>query len=163
MPDQDGSLLERASGHWNGGQPLEAGRLIFDNLPKMARPEWASRILRLVLGKSRIQIPEIDYVLEIADHTTEWRNAHGAFSALRRSTLHLERLQTRSHDQDLILYHLYLAENVAKVIYNAVDPPDEFDEDSGWWVVVCLRSLVDCWSDEKFSEAAWFALCCGHE
>lgn len=163
MPNQDGNRLERASEYWNEGQPLEAGRLIFDNLPTKVRPEWASKILRLVLGRSGIQTPEIEYVLHIADHATEWRNAHDAFSALRQSTLNLERLQARSLEQGLVLYHLYLAENVAKVIYNSIDPPDEFDEDSGWWVVACLRGLVDWWSDEKFSEAAWSALCFGHE
>jgi hypothetical protein len=51
-----------------------------------------------------------------------------------------------------------LAELVAKVTYNATDPPDRFDEDSGWWIAACLRDLVDRLGDEEFSEAAWSAL-----
>ena len=55
---------------------------------------------------------------------------------------------------------LSLAELVAKVTYNAVDPPDEFDEDSGWWIAASLRGFVDLWMDDEFSKVAWSALCC---
>jgi hypothetical protein len=37
-------------------------------------------------------------------------------------------------DQETLASLLLLAEMVAKVTYNATDPPDEFDENSGWWI-----------------------------
>ena len=47
-----------------------------------------------------------------------------------------------------------------KVTYNATNPNDEFDEDSGWWIVACLRGFVDArWKDEEFATAAWTAAC----
>jgi len=115
--------------------------------------------LRLAVGRSGSSVPPIDHLLEIADRPTEWGNAHRVFSLLRKSTLDLERLQNRTPEQEIVIHNLYLAENVAKVIYNSTDPPDEFDEDSGWWVVACLRGIVDWWNDEEFSEEAWSALC----
>ena len=55
--------------------------------------------------------------------------------------------------------HLFaLAELVAKVTYNAAEPPDEFDQDSGWWIASELRYFVDLWNDKSFSESAWLAL-----
>jgi hypothetical protein len=50
---------------------------------------------------------------------------------------------------------LYLAENVAKVTYNATNPPDPFDEDAGAWVVSCLRDLVNKVNDPEFGTKAW--------
>jgi hypothetical protein len=52
-----------------------------------------------------------------------------------------------------------LAENVAKVLYNATDPRDEFDEDSGWWIVSCLKDILDVLKDDEFSKVAWLAAC----
>jgi len=63
-------------------------------------------------------------------------------------------------EQVMFPFLLSLAELVAKVTYNAVDPPDEFDEDSGWWIAASLRAFVERWNDTNFSEAAWSALCC---
>jgi len=159
MPNNDNNHLERAAAFWRGGQSLEAGRLIFENLPTEVRTKWASRILRLVLDRSGVRCSPIEQILQIADHATEWRNAHGVFSTLRKETLDLEKLQTRSEEKNLLLCHLYLAENVAKVIYNATDPPDEFDEDSGWWIVSCLKCVLDLLNDDAFSKAAWSSVC----
>jgi len=54
---------------------------------------------------------------------------------------------------------VYLAELAAKVTYNATDPIDEFDEDSGWWVPYCVGHILDLLQDEGFSESMWSALC----
>ena len=127
----NGNELDRAAELWRGGQPLEAWRLIFEKLPTEERSRWASRVLRLVIARSGVQNAQINHLLDIADNPKKWGKAHQAFSRLRKSTLALERLQARSHEQDLLLRHLYLAENVAKVICNSTTPLDRFDEDSG--------------------------------
>ena len=152
------NYIERAAECWRRDQALEAGRLIFENLPTQSRPNWASRILRLVVVRSGLRFSPIENMLHIGDHVTEWRDAHRAFSAIRKSTLDLEKLHGRSHEHELLLRNLYLAENVAKVTYNATDPPDAFDGDSGWWVVSCLKSVLDLLNDDKFAGEAWLAV-----
>jgi hypothetical protein len=72
--------------------------------------------------------------------------------------LRFERKRKLSREKTLLLYHLSLAELVAKVTYNASEPRDPFDEDSGWWIVVSLKGLVDLWNDEEFSRRAWMVV-----
>ena len=45
---------------------------------------------------------------------------------------------------------LFVAENAAKVVYNASSPPDPFDYDCGYWLVGCLRHLVDTLGAPEF-------------
>jgi hypothetical protein len=154
--------LRRAAEYWSSGQLLEAGELIYDNLPTEDRPRWASGVLRLVLARSGIRSSLFEQILHIADHQAMWGDGHRAFSTLRASTLKLDELErTRGLTEDEELLHsiLSLAELVAKVTYNATNPADDFDEDSGWWIAACLRGFVDHrWSDDEFSKA-WSALC----
>ena len=161
MPIEDNNHLERAAEYWRGRQPLEAGKLLFENLPANVRPKWASRILKLVLGRSGIRLPAVERVLYIADHTTEWKNAHRAFSKVRKSTLGLDRLRARglTKKQELLGWLLALAELVAKVTYNATNPSDGFDEDSGWWIAPCVKDFLESLNDNEFSKVAWSALC----
>jgi hypothetical protein len=159
MASQDDNRVERAAEHWRGGRLLEAGKLLFESLPRELRPNWASRILKLAVGRSGVRVSPIENILHIADHPSEWGNAHRAFSALRKSTLELERMQVTTQDQELLLSLVLLAELVAKVVYNATDPPDPFDEDSGWWIAPCLKDFLDLLGDDGFSKAAWTALC----
>jgi hypothetical protein len=71
----------------------------------------------------------------------------------------LERTQGLTKEQKLLSYILSLAELVAKVTYNAVNPPDEFDEDSGWCLAPFLKGFADhYWPDDEFRRAAWSAL-----
>jgi hypothetical protein len=163
MQNDNGNHRDQAAEYWRGGKPLEAGRLIFESLPTTVRPKWAAEILRLVLDKSRIDPSPFWLLLQTADHQAMWGNGHRVFSMLRASTLDLLQLQKTqglTKEQTLLAGILSLAELVAKVTYNATDPPDEFDEDSGWWIAACLRGFVDnVWRDEEFSKAAWSALC----
>jgi hypothetical protein len=163
MPNNDDNHLERAREYWKGGKPLEAGRLLYDNLPVEARPAWAVRILRLVLDRSGLDRSHFGRILYTADHPRQWANGHRCFDLIRQETLkcdELRRMGRLTKEQELFASLLSLAELVAKVTYNAVDPPDEFDEDSGWWIAASLRGFVDRWKNEEFSKAAWSALCC---
>jgi hypothetical protein len=154
MPDSYRELSDKAIEFWVSGKPLEAGRLIFERLPPDVRPHWAAGILKCVRGKSAPRCAAIEIVLEIAEHPKEWGSGHAAFSNVRRKTLKYERLRRISPEQRLLLSQLYLAENVAKVIYNATAPDDSFDEDSGWWVATCLKDFEDLVSDRDFSREA---------
>jgi hypothetical protein len=185
MLDDECSYLERAPEYWEGGQAVKAGRLVFENLPNDLRPKWASRILRLVLerrgirfnerpnwtsgildfvfGRNRVQPSVFDEILYTAEHPAMCGNGHRVFDALRGATLELDRFRRTiglTEEQTLRSSILSLAELVAKVTYNATNPRDEFDEDSGWWIVACLRGFVDHqWTDDEFSQAAWSAVC----
>jgi hypothetical protein len=160
MSNPEDDRLPDAARSWQQGEPLVAGRLIFENLPNDLRVAWASDILKLALRRGGVRFAPIDDVLRIAQKPLRWKDGHRAFDKLRRSTLALEGGHARSDEDRVILHQLYLAENVANVIYNATDPRDAFDEDSGWWVVACLRDLVDFWKDDEFAGAAWLAVCC---
>jgi hypothetical protein len=162
MLQMDDGHLAQAAEFWANGRPLEAGKLVYENLPPRSRPGWASRILKLVLDRSGIRSPLFDQVLVVADHEDKWKNGHRVFSTLRESTLRLDEL-SRDHGlsegEKLLASVLSLAELVAKVSYNATNPPDEFDEDSGWLIAAYLRGFVDHrWRDEQFATAAWSAL-----
>ena len=152
--------LTQAAGYWHAGKPVEAGRIIFEHLPADARPAWAGGILRLVLARSGVDTSHFERLLYTVDHPRQWANGHRCFDLLRDTTLALDEPMAREwgRDYDQRLHLFALAELVAKVTYNAAEPPDEFDEDSGWWIASELRYFVDLWNDKAFSESAWLAL-----
>ncbi|MDB5288847.1 MAG: hypothetical protein JWL69_88 [Phycisphaerales bacterium] len=151
--------LDQAIKYWQRGQPLEAGRLIFENLPTEVRPQWASKILELVTKRTRVKSPAIEHILYIADHPSEWKNAHAASSSAGRSAAELKKLGIRSAEQTLLSLNLALAIIVARVIYNSTNPPDEFDEDTGWWIASTLKRILEFINDDEFSQRMWSALC----
>jgi hypothetical protein len=153
----DGHLKEAAK-RWLSGRPLEAGQLLFENLPLALRPKWATRILKEVVAYFRIRSEPIDQLLSIADKPGEWRQAHRVFDTLRDAGGSIAESPVDAKERDLLYYFLPLAENVARVLYNATNPDDEFDEDSGWWIASNLRDIVDRFDDAEFSKCAWHAL-----
>ena len=88
----------------------------------------------------RIRSPFAVYVVcFIAKRRLFWRWGHSALDEVRRLTLRYE--DSKSKDE---VYGglLYLAENVAKVTYNATNPPDPFDDDVDAWVAVSYTHLT---------------------
>ena len=152
-----GNPIEQAQEYWRCGKALEAGRIIFENMPVERRASWVSGILKLAVGKSSTRYPSVERLVYIADRAAEWPTAREAFRLLRKSTLELEG-KCRTQEQTLHLRLLYLSENVAKVIYNLTDPSDPFDEDAGWWIASCLKSILESFNDDNFSRQAWSAL-----
>jgi hypothetical protein len=92
MPNPDADYLTRAAEFWEGGKPIEAGRLVFENLPSDVRPAWAPRILRLVLEKSGVARDQFLRTLDTADHPRQWANGHRCFDILRGTVLELDEL-----------------------------------------------------------------------
>ncbi len=156
------TYLQEAAELWTNGKPLEAGRLIYENLAVEGRPKWAARILKMIQGRSGIQSSQMDYLIDIANNKHLWKEGHRVFNSIRDSTMQLDELRRTcglSADEKLLNSVLSFAEIVAKVIYNANNPPDEFDEDSGWWIAACLRGFVDNrWTDKAFAKEAWETL-----
>ncbi len=160
MLNHDSDYIERAADYWRQGHPLEAGQLIYESQPTEHRPEWASKILKLAITQSGIQFPPVENVIHTAKNAAEWRKAHKAFTTVRNSTLELLTIEERTKEEELLLSLLGLAENVAKVIYNASNPQDPFDEDSGWWIAVALKDFLELVNDDNVSKSMWLALCC---
>jgi len=152
--------LTEAAKHWNEGNTLEAGKIIFENLPNDKRPVWAAQILKFAVDNSGTRNKEIDRVLDIAATPKEWKSAKNAFSKIRDLTLDIDKKRNRGlrKEQEVLGWVLALAELVAKVTYNATDPIDEFDEDSGWWVAQILKGFLDLEKDDGLSKAAWLVL-----
>jgi len=82
----------------------------------------------------------------------DWSRGHAAFDAVRHLTLDAEARRAPKTPAYLLLF---VAENAARVIYNATTPGDPFDDDSGAWLVLTMaqftRSLPESQSHELSS------------
>jgi hypothetical protein len=136
---------------WNAARATEAGALICTHIPDAVRPFWAARILELCRGRVRSPLA-VRAVCFIAKRPCLWPWGHVAFDEVRCLTLRWERGKKTDEAYGGLLC---LAENVAKVTYNATSPCDPFDDDAGAWVVSCLRYLVDTIQDPEFETRAW--------
>jgi hypothetical protein len=151
-------ISSQAKENWQRGQVLEAGRLIFEHLPNDSRPKWAARILRFAVERSGVQCPCFEQLLYTADHQAMWGNGHRAFSEVRNVTLKMDELRKRQRlvkEQEALCLLLPLAELVAKVVYNATYPPDEFDEDSGWHIVLYLKKFFERLNQGDTQDLIW--------
>ena len=148
--------IDEAYQYWKNGQPLEAGRILYERINVRHRPAWAAEILELC--KNLIpSVSEIDAVHLIAQDQNRWQEAHEAFTTVRMLTLQAE----RSKDTNAIYAGmLYLAENAAKVTYNASSGASPFDHDAGWWLVSNLRFIVDRIGNPEFEARAWDTVSC---
>lgn len=133
------SAYTQARTAWSAGQHVECGRLIYEELDPVQRVTWASNILRFCATQSPTAEP-IDKVCDIANDRTRWQAAHEAFSHVRSLTLAAERVPAAFDPRLRSL--LYVAENTAKVIYNASAAPAPFDHDAGWWLAPCLAHFL---------------------
>ena len=96
MSKHETSHLQQADESWAKGQALEAGKLIFENLPPESRPRWASGILRVVLNKSGLRSSLFDQVLAAADCQGKWKTGHCVFDNLRRFDVEIGRQKKRA-------------------------------------------------------------------
>jgi hypothetical protein len=92
-------------------------------------------------------------VVRIGEEPGRWSQAHLAFDTVRVLTLQSERCNATSQDPAYML--LFVAENSARVIYNASSPPDPFDEDSAAWLLLVLAQLVRCTQSSSLEESIW--------
>jgi hypothetical protein len=140
---------------WAGGRALDAGRLLFESVPPAEQPAWAARLV-VLCRRLAPRVAPVENVLAIAADPARWDEAHAAFRAVRARTVRFER--PGAPPRPIALGVLFLAELTAKVTYNASAPIGPFDEDSGWWLAVNLRSIVEQVADAGFEERAWRAL-----
>lgn len=141
--------VDEARNAWSAEHPADAGRLLYESLHNDFRPAWAAGVLASIRGRVPAT-PEVELVLTIARDRARWREAKGAFRAVRQRTL-------RTEDR-LLRNVLLLAENVAKVVYNATEPVGRFDRDAGWQIAANVQAIIDLVDDPVFAAEAWQAL-----
>jgi len=159
MPNKDGELRNKVTQLWKANRTQEAGRLIFEDLSREARVEWAANILGTVVARASIECPSIERILYIAKNPQEWKTAYDANSIARNQARELSQIRIRSVEQNLLLISLTMAFLVARVIYNATDPSDPFDEDNGWSIASSLKKMVEMLGDNEFSQTSLSVLC----
>jgi len=149
-------IIRKAEDLWNANHPLEVGRLLFERIPREARPAWAAEILEVARGRIP-PIPEVEAVIVFARSPETWgngsdsksREAHNFFGAVRQYAL-------KHKSKDTLLQNvLSLAENVAKVTYNAYGYGAPFDHNAGWRIAANLKNIIMTSSDAEFAERAW--------
>ena len=151
MPKSFAGFLAQAQRDWEAGRALDAGRVLYEHMPKSQRPAWAARALEFVKGLVP-KTPEIERVLEIAKDPARWGEAYEAFQAVRPLLLETK--------DPLLESVLGLAEKVAKVTYLASGAPAPFERNAGWRVAGDLRAVLMRAGDKaaKLEEQAWAVL-----
>jgi hypothetical protein len=156
-------IIHSAKHLWDQGNLLEAGMLLFERIPLSFRPLWGADLLAFASQRFS-DVPQIQDVIAFGRTPHEWANdtsleqgkkAHKVFDSVRLLTL-----EEGQKDMNNNLYGnlLLLAENVAKVTYNAYSFAAPFDHDAGWWIIANLRRITDLVNDNDFSAAAWKVL-----
>ncbi len=151
MPKSYAGYIAQAQRDWEAGRALDAGRLIYERMPTRQRPAWAARVLEAVRGLIP-KTSEIERVLEIARDPPRWGVAHDAINAVRALTANAK--------DPLVEAVLHLAENVAKVTYNASGGPAPYDRDAGWRVAQNLHAIISQGGEKasKLKAEAWSLL-----
>jgi hypothetical protein len=85
-------------------------------------------------------VPPVDSLAVLASDESSWPLAHAAFSNVRAVTLIEEKAPGTLNRRSARL--LFVAENAAKVIYNASQAPAPFDQDAGWWLAKCFADFL---------------------
>jgi hypothetical protein len=140
---------------WACGEAQRAGAVIYEAILNATRPTWAADILELACPYVSVVPAHVQAVIDIARDAKRFREAHAAFSAVRRLTLDEEKSHAGGTAYESLLF---VAENAAKVVYNASGEPAPFDHECGHWLVGCLRHLVDAIGSQELEQRAWGVL-----
>jgi len=145
------------------GNLLEAGMILFERIPLPFRPLWGADML--AFASQRVSgVTQIQDVIAFARTPSEWadtaskdtgKKAHNFFDSVRRLTLEEER---KDKKDNLYINMLLLAENVAKLTYNAYGYGAPFDHHAGWWIIANIKRITDIVNETDFSATAWKVL-----
>jgi hypothetical protein len=160
-PSHKRKIIQALYSHWESGDVFQAGVLLYERIPRLLRPQWGAELLEVV-SRSIFNAPEIEAVIAFARTPEQWADgldhksnaAHNFFDAVRHLTLQIERQEKRQPFESVLL----LAENVAKVTYNAYRYRAPFDHDAGWWITANLKSIIDTMNNLEFTSVALPAL-----
>ncbi len=135
---------------WAQKRLLECGSAIYEPLQPEQRVKWPAHLLAFCMRRSP-SVPAIAHVAALARVPADWRLAHAAFSDVRKVTLVAERRDEAF--EPCLKSLLYVAENTAKVIYNASNASALFDHDAGWWMVPCFKHFLATVAEPEVTDA----------
>jgi hypothetical protein len=141
-------IIEKAFAHWTSGQPLDAGRLIFESIPVSRRHSWAYEILKLASTRFPVDA-RIDAILEFASHPENWgKGRNGRYRDAHRL---VDKVNNR-FESSLIFQ---LATQVGKIVYTSQQYPAPFDHSAGWEIANVIWQIVQQLNDPAFKAEAW--------
>ena len=145
--------IKKAKILWENNQSYLSGEILYENLRQRHKPLWAVEVLELC--KPFVEkITEIEQLCTVAKDPKRWLEAGEVFSAIRKLALEQDSFETI---QSMVFS---LAENVAKVIYNASGKLPPYDHDSGYKIVSDLKKIVDRAENQDFGSKAWYVVSC---
>lgn len=119
---------------------VEDCRAIIAALSDVELAELGTEMLRACrVSCAGVPPPVLDVEL-IGLTPRSWPEAHRAFRDVRRVTLQFD--QARTSSEDPVYNLLFVAENAAKVLYNATKMPRPFDATSGLHLLVSVAHFV---------------------
>lgn len=123
---------------------IQIGKQIFENIPNEIKPGWAGLILSRFDNYIKSIPTPISDLHSIIDNQDNWKKAHSQFNKIRQFLLDNKDYQPEAY--------LLLAENVAKITYNASNEPAPFDNDSGWGITNCALQAASHFEDNRLVE-----------
>ncbi|MHA4893324.1 hypothetical protein ACXZ1K_01130 [Pedobacter sp. PWIIR3] len=121
---------------------LDFGREIFEDVPDSLKPYWAGLLLSAFNDYVKNIPNPIKELHPIIENLNRWPEAHSQFSKIRVFLLDHPHFQPQSF--------LFLAENIAKVTYNATGQPAPFDADSGYYIPGLAIQAARSFNDKRF-------------
>jgi hypothetical protein len=152
-------IILAAKEFWKSPEILKAGLILYEHISILDRPAWGADILEY--AQNRIEhFSEIEAVIAFARNPGYWGNgvaenqeeAHRVFGRVRKRALEKKDL---GRIGELLFY---LAENVAKVTYNAYGYADPFDHDAGWWIAANAKGLAEEFDNPDIEREVWSIL-----
>ena len=138
---------------WIAGEAALVGRRLMEPLTPAVQVARAIAVLDLCRSHWS-PVPAIERVALVGRNRAKWHEGHDAFDDVRMLTLLEERLRT----SDVYRSLLYVAEIVAKIVYNASNSPAPFDENSPRWLPRNARDFVKSLGEPEVGRAIWDAL-----
>ena len=133
----------RALAAWHDGDFYQCGEILSQSFNHRERQSWAAGVLREAVGYQEVSVV-VGSLLDIVKDDSRWAEAKAEFNKIRSETIRLE--ETGGNLELLGIFHL--AENVAKITYNAWCSNYEFDEDAGYWIPSCVNFIISHVRDE---------------
>lgn len=156
MRDDEEKLM-LAKDLWTSEKTLEAGRLLFDRVPRAKRICWLRRILNALIH-AEFPLQEIREILYLAEDPERYRFGHYLFDRIRHITLAYDEEERRKGPPTETRFGtaLGICENGAAVVYNESDPPDPFHEGRGEsFAAATMRYAEDSATPSEVREKLW--------
>jgi hypothetical protein len=124
-------------GRWRQGDLAACERLV-DGISPEVCAHFATHVLELCAATTQNAPGPVDGVIQAGQKN--WGVGHRAFDAVRDLVLQIEHAGEESRESGFLL--LFVAENAARVIYNASSPADPFDDDSPAYFMAAVSDFM---------------------